>query len=139
MESGLSRTQFSRVGIHFKKNPLCNTLLSFFWISEAFWNCSFHFFFNKWRWKQAWCQIYLPAHGFYENYIFEVKLAGRCWVYCRWELNQQKKLKVEKVFDCSVFYLARSIFYWPSWKPIIFIVYHVCGSWSHKIYLWGFH
>lgn len=47
------------------------------------------------------------------NYVSEVMLAGRDGDAVDEDVHEQNELNMGRVLDCSIFYLARSVFYWP--------------------------
>lgn len=56
----------------------------------------------------------LPPCTYSVNYVSEVMLAGRDEDVADENLHEQNALNMGRVFDCSIFYLACSVFYWPS-------------------------
>lgn len=68
---------------------------------------------------------HLPPRTCSVNSVSEVMLAGSDGDVADESLQEQSELNMGRVLDCSIFYLAHSVFYWPSWKPkyLLYIVY----------------
>lgn len=105
-------------------------------ISSAFCICP-SYFLNNWKWKQASWQNCLLVHTFMWILSLSLKLSWKAvswvWVRCRWERSQANQPNTGKVF----WQLSRLCFLLAKLKPVIFIVYNVCGPGSCEIYLQG--